>query len=86
MEQTMAEFQREEAKREGLKLAQSMAQEIAVKAVRQALTSVLTARFGELPTTISQTIEGAEANRLQAWIVIAATASSLEAVGIETKQ
>jgi len=53
--------------------------------VRNALLTLLTARFGELPSSVSQAIEAATTERLERWFSVAVTALSLEAVGIETQ-
>ena len=54
-------------------------------AVRNALLTLLTARFGELPLSVSQAIDSATTERLESWFAVAVTAASLEAVGIEAQ-
>jgi hypothetical protein len=51
-------------------------------ALRSAVTTVLTARFGELPVEISSVLEQAGVDQLEVWLERAATAESLDAVGI----
>ena len=53
--------------------------------VRNALLTLLTARFGHLPSSVSQTIEAATTERLESWFSVAVTAVSLEVVGIEAQ-
>jgi tetrahydromethanopterin S-methyltransferase subunit G len=54
-------------------------------AARNALLTLLTARFGELPSGVSQAIEAATTERLESWFSIAVTAVSLDAVGIKAQ-
>jgi hypothetical protein len=53
--------------------------------VRNTLVTLLTARFGELPSSVSRVIEAATTERLESWFAVAVTAVSLEAVGIEAQ-
>ena len=53
--------------------------------MRSALLTLLTARFGELPSGVSQAIEAATTEQVESWFTIAVTATSLEAVGIEAQ-
>jgi hypothetical protein len=55
-------------------------------ALRNALLTVLTARFGELPPTVEASIQTASAESIEAWLAAAATAPTLDAVGILTPQ
>ncbi len=87
MAQTMGQFEREEGIRlgraEGIEIGRTQGTEVSL---RGALATVLTARFGELPEAVQQSIESAEVVRLNQWLTRAATAETLEAVGIETAQ
>ena len=99
MAQTMAEYVKEEGIRigqargieigqtRGIEIGQTRGIEIGqVRAARQALSTVLIARFGELPSVNAQVIEAADIQQIEGWLRVAATATSLEAVGIETQQ
>jgi hypothetical protein len=52
------------------------------QAMRTALTTVLTARFGRLPSAIEAALAAANTETLQAWLERAATAGTLEEVGV----
>ena len=78
MAQSMAQYVAEQARQEGIEIGQ-------VQTLRRVLLSFLTARFGELPPALTQTIEGAATEQLERWVSVAATAETLEAVGIETQ-
>ncbi len=94
MAQTMAEYVKAEGMRIGLEEGVRMAQHAKEEGIeigqrrtaQQALSIVLTARFGELPPAVTQAIEAAETEELTNWLTLAATAASLEAVGIQRQQ
>jgi hypothetical protein len=52
------------------------------RGLRQALKTVLATRFGPVSPAIETAIDAAGAGQLEAWIGLAATAASLEEVGI----
>ncbi len=54
-------------------------------AMRNALLTLLAARFGELPSSVTQAIEAATTEQVESWFTIAVTATSLEGVGLEAQ-
>lgn len=50
--------------------------------IRHSLVRVLTQRYGPLPTEIAAALEQADVARMNAWLETAATAASLEEIGI----
>jgi hypothetical protein len=59
----------------------------AVLALRKALVQQLRDKFGKVPRAVERTIAATDdVTRLHAWAVQAATASSLEKVGIEAER
>ncbi len=55
------------------------------QATRETLITVLTARFGPLPPEIQTAINAANVETMNAWLPVAATAQTLEDVGILPK-
>lgn len=77
MGQTIAEALREEGREEGRQQGE-------VRALQRTLANLLRKKFGRLPRSVERVIRGvADAGRLEAWVVQAGTASSLEEIGIE---
>ncbi|HZP82394.1 MAG TPA: hypothetical protein VFB21_12205 [Chthonomonadaceae bacterium] len=78
MSQTMAEYVEERAA--------SAAAEAAERANRQTardmLKTILTARFGKVPTNVEAAIEKADVETMNAWAQTAAIAETLDEVGI----
>jgi hypothetical protein len=56
------------------------------QAMREALETVLRARFGTLPAEIAEAVAVADPATLQGWLHRAATAASLDEVGILTSE
>jgi hypothetical protein len=52
------------------------------QAMRSALATVLAARFGPLPAALEAALAGANTETLRAWLERAATAVTLEEVGV----
>lgn len=71
MSQTMAEY-----------VAENAAARARNQTTRDNLKTFLTARFGELPPKVQAVIEKADLETVNAWIPLAATAETLDEVGI----
>lgn len=71
MSQTMAEYVQEQA-----------AERASKQATRNTLRMVLAARFGKIPTDVEAAIEKADVETMNAWAQTAATAQTLDEVGI----
>ena len=78
MGQTMAQYC--EARGEARGRAEGRAQ-----GLRDALQAFLAGRFGALPPEVAAVIAAADRDRLQAWVDAAATAESLDEVGIPSE-
>jgi hypothetical protein len=75
MEQTYAEYLEERGHKEGERKG-------AQQSLREALKLVLTERFGEVPADVEAAITNADLDRLNDWLRIASTATTLQVVGI----
>jgi hypothetical protein len=78
MSQTMAEYVEERAERAAAEAAERASKQTA----RDMLKTILTARFGKVPTNVEAAIEKADVETMNAWAQTAATAETLDEVGI----
>jgi hypothetical protein len=77
--------EREEVVEVGLTLAQAAEARGAERNMREAVQTVLESRFGAIPADIQQAVAAADMESLGAWLRLAATAPTLEDVGILPK-
>jgi hypothetical protein len=83
MGQTMAQYVEERGEQRGIQIGEQRGEQRGrLLTLRSAVATVLTVRFGELPVEIGSALEQAEPDQLQGWLERAATAESLNAVGI----
>jgi len=83
MEQTYAEYLEERGKTVGLVEGERTG---AQRSLRDALRTVLTTRFGSVPSEVEIVIAAADLDRLNDWHRIAITAPTLQAVGIRDRE